>query len=229
MISQISELLEKIPYTLLAFLFVCYLGYDYYEFSFGESSVLHFKNTELENTKKLKEAAIKKNKSLEEFSKNVEGRKSNLVGLVSELQSLKDSLPERIDVPLAMKTLVTEAKRVGLKVTGISPNVEVPRDLYVEQPFSMGIKGYYPQIWAFFDRLANVTQVVRVDRFELRPVGDQSSGRVLLQGELEVKLFRYLGAKADQLAKTATQTAQSPSSKVTQPAAAASSTPGGVH
>ncbi len=195
MSTGISALVERLPLGLMVVLFLGYLGLGYYDFTVGESSQFILKKKELSSVRESKQLAATKLKSLS--------------AMASELKSLQDVIPPSMDSPMMMSMLVTEAKKVGLAVAGISALPEVPKGLYLEQPFSLKLKGAYPQIWYFLERLAAVNQAVRVEQLDVSSGTDTGAGRVELSAVLEIKGYKYLGLQPEPIGKSTDQTSDS--------------------
>ena len=195
MSTGISSLVERLPLGLIVVLFLGYLGLGYYEFKVGASSQFTLKKKELSSARESKQLAATKLKSLS--------------AMAGELKNLQDVIPPSMDSPMMMSMLVTEAKKVGLAVAGISALPEVPKGLYLEQPFSLKLKGAYPQIWSFLERLAAVNQAVRLEQLDISSGADTGPGRVELSAVLEIKGYKYLGPKSELTGTSTDQTSDS--------------------
>ncbi len=230
MITKLSEIIEKLPITMFFVCYLLYLGYEQYNFKYDADSAFSVKKKELEDSKTRREQMSKKLTSLADFAKNVEKKKSDLIQAVTELQGVRDAMPDRLDLPVLMKMLVTEAKKVGLTVQAISPVGEVKRDYYVEQPLKVKVSGAYLQILALFERLSSVNQIIQIDSFELTPDSEKSKKGPLLIAILEVKFFRYLGTKEDggQVESNPSLAKEKRNSPLAQPVSAPSLPQGGA-
>ncbi len=235
MLSKINEIIAKVPITIIALCYFAYLGYLQYDFKTSDQSTLALKNKDLEDTKRKRDLLQKKLAAVTEFSKNVDKRKRDLIQSVSELQSLKDAIPERIDLPVLMKVLFTEAKKVGLNLQEITPGAEVRKEYYAEQSIAVSVGGTYHQILGFFDRLASLTQIIQVDTFELGPARGNAASKSGLEAKISVKFYRYLGTAVDSIGKPVAAPSGAPvgAPAVTQPRVVANSSSnspmGGVH
>ncbi len=189
--ERIKEVLDRIPYAFLLVVYLGYLGFQHYTFLNDASSPLGAKKVELEDLKKRKDALDLKLKVANDFLKNIDSKRMELRTLAAELQSVKDALPDFIDIPLSMKMLVTEAKKVGLAVQAVNPKPEVKKDFYCEQPFSLKVFGTFIQVLAFIDRLANVSQLVVIEGIEMTPVGSQQAKYVAINVNLDATFYRY--------------------------------------
>jgi Tfp pilus assembly protein PilO len=199
--DKLKEILERIPVGMLVALYVGYLGYDAYTFVNASDSPLGQKSAELQTVQKENGDLQVKIKKANDFFKSLDAKKAELRTLAQTLDDLKTTLSTETDVPGFMKMAVTEAKRVGLAVMGIKPLAEVEREYYKEQPFELEFRGVYVQLLVFLDRLSNVQNIVRVDDFDIKPIGLSTSRFVELDGVVKIKTYKYVGTKADAIGR----------------------------
>ena len=199
--NVIKDLLEKIPVGLLAFVYLAYIGYQYYDFRSNPSSPYVEKMKVLTDAQELNKKSNLKLKEVQEFIKHLNDKKVELRELSKTLQDVKGSLPEYLDVPKFMKTVVTEAKRVGMTIMSLSPSGSENKEYYTEQNFKMEFRTAFVQYLAFLQRIANVNDIVRIENFEMSSVGNARNKFVEISGKLEIKTYRYLASKADSLGK----------------------------
>ncbi len=140
---------------------------------------------------------------------------------------MKSTLTENNDIPSFMKLVLTEAKRVGLMVTSLSPLPSLTKQYYIEQPFDLSFQGVYIQLIAFLDRLAQSERIVRVDDFTVKPRGNTAKANrfVELEVTIKVRTYVYLGTPEDEVATQggsdavkAAAPAESPAAPAEQPA-----------
>ncbi|MBC7387280.1 MAG: type 4a pilus biogenesis protein PilO [Cryobacterium sp.] len=187
---------------LVFFAVLAYVAWDYYSFTTDAQSELGLKRASL--ALKRSDAATKEKKFAEakDFYKNLEKKREELRGLSNELATMKLTLTETNDIPAFMKLVLTEAKRVGLTVTGLSPLASQAKTYYIEQPFDLTFQGVYVQLIAFLDRLAQAERIVRVDDFTVKPKNNTSKNSrfIDLEGTIKVRSFVYLGTTEDEVA-----------------------------
>lgn len=200
-LEQIRELLLKIPTTLMLVAYLGYLGFDFYQFFSDPSSTYLTAKRDVETYKTTNLKLEAKLKELNEFVKSLESKKADLRKAALELQELKGSIPEAFDVPRFMEMTLTEAKKAGMKVLSLSPNGVSDKEYYSEIKFSLNCKGVFTQLLIFLERMSSVTEIVRVDSFRVTPLGSTSGRFTELSSELELKTYKYLGSKADSVAK----------------------------
>lgn len=179
-----------------------YLGWDYYSFTTDPTSELGSRQVLLDQ--KRTDVATKERKiaDAKTFYQNLERKRDELRRLSTELATMKSTLTENNDVPAFMKLVLSEAKRVGLAVTSLSPLPSATKQYYVEQPFDLNFQGVYVQLIAFLDRLAQAERIVRVDDFAVKPRANVSRGSrfVELEGVIKVRSYVYLGTPEDAVA-----------------------------
>lgn len=201
--DRIKDLLEKIPFTLLAIAYGAYTGWGYFQFMTSEESVLFSKKTEYEAIQTETNSLKTRVEKTRQFLNTLDQKRVELRRLAQELEGTKATLSETLDVPGFMKTVITEAQRVGLTVVSLKPGDQTKRALYYEQPFNLEFRGVYVQLISFLDRIANLQKIVRAENLTLQPVSDQSAKYVELAGTVRLNAYRYIGSKADEIVKQA--------------------------
>jgi Tfp pilus assembly protein PilO len=197
--EKINEILDKIPISLFLLAYLGYLGMDYYNFQNDPTSDLIRKQNEITVAKQSNQKLASKLKEFKEFVKTLEVKKAEIRKLAQELHEAKATLSENLDIPAFMKMTITEARKVGLRVISLKPTDSSTKEYYTEQLFLFTFRGVYVQVLAFLERLANVSQIVRVEEFSMRPVGSSQAKYVELEGTIELKTYKYIGSKADSL------------------------------
>lgn len=204
MIWKLARILKFVPVELITVFMALYLYLDWQEFNESPDGPVMKAKASIELATKEDAVLVKKLKEAQEFWRTLEARKVELRELSRQLQEMRASISAEVDVPAFMSLTVTEAKRVGLSVLAIKPESQIKHEFYVEVPFAFQFRGVYVQLLVFLQRLANTQNIIRVDSFDLRPVSDSGSKYVELAGTIQIKTFKYLGTKADQLQLTDT-------------------------
>jgi Tfp pilus assembly protein PilO len=199
--EKITEVINKVPIMLLLVGYLGSLGYDYYTFIDDPTSPLGMKKAELVAAKNANAKLQIKVTELENFVKTLEGKKIELRRLVSEFQQVSGSLSDHLDTPLFMKMIITEAKKVGLKVESLKPKGSVEKEFYMETTFAFSYRGIFAQLLIFLQRLASTTEIIRIADAEIKPNGTASDRFVEVKGDLEIKTYTYLSAKAEAMVK----------------------------
>jgi hypothetical protein len=141
-----------------------------------------------------------------------ENKASTCRTLALQLNELKATLSESLDLGAFIGTVVKEADKVGLSVQGIKPSENKEGEYYTEQAFDMGFHGFYVQLLVFLDHLAGLERIIRVDKFTIKSTSPATSQYVDLEGTLQLKTYRYKGTDADKLGAQDAPSSSAPSS-----------------
>jgi Tfp pilus assembly protein PilO len=198
---NLRDLLEKIPLVPLLFVFLAYQGYDYYQFTTDSASPLNQAKQQTLAAQTEVDGLRAKIKKMNDFAQVLNLKKAELRSLAQELEASKASLPETLDIPDLMKTLVTEAKRAGLTVTSLKPGETKTSDYHAEQAFQFSSTGIFFQYVAFLDRIANLQKIILVDSLQFSPVSAPSAKYIQLKSTIDFKAYRYVASKEDELGK----------------------------
>jgi type IV pilus assembly protein PilO len=223
--DQLKEIINKLPIKLLVTAYLLWTAYDYFHFLghverlMGKepSSVLAMKKKEIEAASSENDKLSAKIKEANEFFKGLEVKRSELRDLAQKLEGMKITLSENIDPAEFMNTIFLESKNTRLSVVQLKPAEANNRENFGEQSFEYQFRGAYVQLLLFLDRIAKLQKIIRVENMSLRPVEAQQGKFTLLSGSLQIKAYRYIGSKADDVAKSVTSGA-APASGGSKPA-----------
>lgn len=224
----LKSLLGKIPWELFLVLYGIYLAFDLHSFSTSSDSPLNMKRgqvTAMEAANKTLEAKVQEAR---EFFNSLDITREQIRILATELSEMKNTLSDRINIPEFLKTVDTEAKKLGITVLGLRPLPEVKREFYIEQPYELKFKAVYVQILVFLDRLSNARTVVRVDDYQVKPAAKPRGKYLEISGDLKLRTFTYAGSAEDEIAQKAKNVGQgAPAGGVQPPAGGAPAGGGG--
>ncbi len=206
--ERMAGLLQKIPFFPLLFLYLGYLGWDLYSFQFGPDSPIRSKQEQVESLQAGNHALQVRIQQASDFYRNLDQKRAELRLLAQQLDEMKLTLSDQLDVPSLIKLIVNEAAKTGLSVLGIRPTESKSNEYYVEQIFELKFRSVYVQLLLFMERISNSERVIRVDDFDFRRTGSSIAPYVELNGTLQVKAYRYLGSKADDIVQTGMKTLQ---------------------
>lgn len=200
-ILNLIRMLNRVS-LLVALAYCGWLAYDYYyDFQQNPESPKNQKLAQIEVAKKQNETLRKRIREINEFFKNLEVKKQELRALAQELDGMKASLSESIDVPAFMNLITTEARKLGLTVARIRPAESHRRDYYGEQDFELNFRGVYVQLLVFLNRLAQSTKIMRVETYQMRPRNSSRARFVELEGTIQIKAYYYVGSKEDKMGR----------------------------
>ena len=202
--EALKQQVDKVPVMPIVAAGLLYFAYGYYNFLNDPSSPLNVKKAELTRIETENSAMQKKIQAAREFVKNLETKRTDLRKMAAQLEELKASLSENMDVADFLKMTITEAKKVGLNVISLKPGDKKKEEFYTEQTFEMTFRGVYVQLMVLLERLSQSQRIIRVESFSMKPIGSSLSRYVELEGMVQLKTYAYNGSKADQLGKDAT-------------------------
>lgn len=200
--SALGKLIAKIPWALFFGAFVIVKGYGLLQFYTDETSSPYLqKSNQLEQENRRIVDLERKKREAEEFLKSLESKRAELRAAALELAQMKSSLAEELDIASFIKMLVTEAKRVNIRVQAITPAGEETKDFTIAQRFKFEFRGVFAQVVVFLERLLQTNRIVSVDSYDFTVPQQASAGRYAeLQGSLTIKTYRYNRSKADEVA-----------------------------
>ena len=109
-------------------------------------------------------------------------RAKNLARLEKELaQSQADLrfslklLPTSSEIPGLLKNITKLGNDSNLEFLLFSPQKELSKEFYVEIPVSMGVRGGYHDVAAFFDKVGKLDRIVNVVDVSMLPAKQQST------------------------------------------------------
>lgn len=100
------------------------------------------------------------------------------VDLASTQQDLKFAirlLPTTSEIPSLLKNITKLGNDSHLEFLLFSPEKEVSRELYVEIPVSVEVKGNYHNVALFFDKVGKLDRIVNVIDISMIPVKEHST------------------------------------------------------
>ncbi len=131
---------------------------------------------ELENVKK----------SLPEFER--EFRRLN-----KEFKMVSLKLPREEEIPALINSIYSDVSASGLEPLVFAPKGRVPKDVYVEIPIEMKVRGSFHELVNFFDRVSRLPRIVNIKNLKLSKEKKRSTPEnVILEAEFTALTFRLL-------------------------------------
>ena len=193
MIDRIKYFLEKIPVTLLLFMGLAYLMFDYNQYVADPGSEVNLKKKDLSDSETTEANLKKKILEVKEFSKKIEVVRKDLADLEREFDSVRSILPDQVNIALTMKTVITEAQKLGLIITSIQPGAAEKKELVTQYPFDIEFQGSFQQYMSLLDRIQYLNEVIMVKSFSLKAIGSVEAKYVELSGKLKLFAVEYSG------------------------------------
>lgn len=103
-------------------------------------------------------------------TKNLKKLENDLAGVEENLKSALRLLPTTSEIPSLLKNITKLGNDSDLEFLLFSPLKEVPRELYVEIPVSVEVRGNYHHVAQFFDRVGKLDRIVNVVDINMIPV-----------------------------------------------------------
>lgn len=194
------ERLKNFPFMLLFLLYAFYTAYVIYEFNFMEDGAVMKHQAEMTGLNNEISGLRRKLAEGQKFLKSLEDKKADLQAQVKKLSEYQGALSEAPDVPNLIRTLISEAKQIELKVTKIEPGVKTQKEYYLEQEFKVEVQGSFQQIALFAQRVSKLQRILRIEAWSLKPMG---AGRHFIKvlGNLSIRAYQYTISKEDTIGK----------------------------
>ncbi len=201
-----SERLQRFPFLMIFLFYGIYLGYQLYDFHLdrGGEVEMHKANMAVQQS----ELQDLKRKLVEgqRFLESLDEKRKSIQAQVRKLEEFQGSMSESLDVPAMIKMMVTEAKRSGLKVDKIAPGKRMQQEFYIEQEFKIDVHGTYVSTLQYFQRIAQIQRIFRVEGFVIKPQTVLSVVKNTILGtELSVRSYQYVVGKEDTIGKETPQ------------------------
>jgi Tfp pilus assembly protein PilO len=111
------------------------------------------------------------------------------------------TLSDNLDVPALLKMLILEAKRTGVRVERVEPGLRSQKKYYLEQEFKMNVTGTFAQVVHYFQRIAQLQRILRVEEFSMKPATVTNLSGNVLDSKLSIRAYQYTVSSEDQVAK----------------------------
>jgi Tfp pilus assembly protein PilO len=196
------DALKRFPSLLLLAGFIGYLAYNVYEFEYSETGEIQKLQAQVKQADAELEGMRKKKKEGEAFLKSLDVKKEEIRDQARKLAGYQGALSEAADIPNLIKILLTEARKLEIRVDRMEPGKRTQKEFYSEQEFKLDVKGSFQQILMFMHRVSQMQRILRVGNFNLRksPIS-LSSRSVTLDSSISVNAYQYTVSKEDALSK----------------------------
>ena len=129
-------------------------------------------------------------------------KKAEIQAQVKKLNEYQGALSEAPDVPSLIKLLLTEAKKLEMRVDRIEPGKKNQKEYYLEQEFKLDVRGSYQQVMLFCARIAQMQRILRIEAYDMKLSPTTLSPRaVTLATSLSIRAYQYTSSKEDQIGK----------------------------
>ncbi|MEX2145714.1 MAG: type 4a pilus biogenesis protein PilO [Candidatus Rokuibacteriota bacterium] len=118
--------------------------------------------------------------------------------LQARLVVLKDKLPTEKETPALYRTLSDAAQQSGLGVSLFQPRAAVAKEYVSEIPITVTAEGGYHQLGEFFEKVARLPRVVKVDTLKVTGL---TKARTSLRADITLATYTYRAIPAAPAAK----------------------------
>lgn len=197
------ERLKSFPFMLIFLGYFFYVVYVIYEFNFMSEGQVAQHQSQMSTMNVEIDGLKKKLAEGQKFLKSLEVKKADLQAQVKKLSEFQGALSEAPDVPNLIKTLISEAKLIELKVSKIEPVKKTQKEYYLEQEFKVEVRGTFNQIALFTQRVSKLQRILRIEAYTMRPQAGTIPGTAAaVVGELSVRAYQYTLSKEDTIGKS---------------------------
>lgn len=103
-------------------------------------------------------------------AKNVKKLEADLAAVEEDLKFALRLLPTTSEIPSLLKNITKLGNDSNLEFLLFSPLKEVSKELYVEIPVSVEVRGNYHDVAQFFDKVGKIDRIVNVVDINMIPV-----------------------------------------------------------
>lgn len=150
---------------------------------------LHIKNLNksIKATESEEKKLLENLTSLNYVNPTIIDYEQQLVILQNNLESIKQQLPEKIEMSSILDEMTQLAAESNVVVMSINLDNEVETENYIELPFKIKTKGKFHNFASFLSELSKMNRIVTVHDVVMIPSKDNS----LLEMEFVAKTYKY--------------------------------------
>ena len=109
------------------------------------------------------------------------------------------ALPDKRELPSLLDEISRAGRDAGLEVQLFAPKNMVANASYTEIPFSMTVAGRYPQMAAFFYRVAGLNRLVNMSTIDMKPIaGKEAAGKDTIRMECVAVTYMFVEPSEDE-------------------------------
>jgi type IV pilus assembly protein PilO len=99
--------------------------------------------------------------------------RNELKQLQEEQRDLLRVLPHGDELPIFLSDIQLQGELAGLEVQNVTPDGEIPEDLYVKIPVKVEVKGGFHNMTKFFKSLSELRRIVNVEDLSFAPESNE--------------------------------------------------------
>lgn len=119
---------------------------------------------------------------------NLEALRQQKAEMEAAFGALLRQLPSDTEVPGLIEDITRTALDNELTIESIDLQPEKKTEFYIELPINIVVEGGYHKIGSFVSGVANLSRIVTLHDFEIKP----TKSNLLLRMEITAKTYRYL-------------------------------------
>jgi len=125
---------------------------------------------------------------------HLEGYRKQQKEMEDSFDAILRQLPGDTEIPGLIEDITLVGLKNGLSFQSIDLKVEVKHEFYVEKPIQINVTGSYHDLGSFVSDVADLSRIVTLHDFEIRPVGNsrrKQEGGGMLNMNILAKTYRY--------------------------------------
>ena len=109
--------------------------------------------------------------------------------LENEFKQAAKKLPVKKEIATLIDSIYSAVNASGLKPIAFTPKKEVQKEVYIEIPISLNVRGSYFELANFFDRIAKLPRIVNIRNLVLK-VSKNTRKKMILNATFSAVTFR---------------------------------------
>ncbi len=109
--------------------------------------------------------------------------------LQNEFKQAAKKLPVKKEIATLIDSIYSAVNASGLKPIAFTPKKEVQKEVYIEIPISLNVRGSYFELANFFDRIAKLPRIVNIRNLVLK-VSKNTRKKMILNATFSAVTFR---------------------------------------
>ncbi len=109
--------------------------------------------------------------------------------LENEFKQAAKKLPVKKEIATLIDSIYSAVNASGLKPIAFTPKKEVQKEVYIEIPISLNVRGSYFELANFFDRIAKLPRIVNIRNMSLK-VSKNTRKKMILNATFSAVTFR---------------------------------------
>lgn len=114
--------------------------------------------------------------------------------LQNEFKQAAKKLPIKKEIATLIDSIYSAVNASGLKPIAFTPRKEVSKEVYIEIPISLNVRGSYFELANFFDRIAKLPRIVNIRNLVLK-VSKNTRKKMILNATFSAVTFRIKPVK----------------------------------